>query len=122
MLRIVGDMPDSDVRDDLAEYGYRLGVVLALARKAVTPKLRQEDAAARLGMAPDTISRWENGENKISAYDLSRLVRLYGFDPDLALNPPASKVEVKRRLGPVADAARQAVRQGLTKPTADEHG
>lgn len=109
--------------DDREEYLVRLGRVLQQARKAA--KLRQADAAKEMGMSQAAFTRWEQGQNKISAYDLARLVRLYDFDPDLAINPPASMVEIRRRLGIVPRAAQAAVRRALLRPLppvdGDEH-
>lgn len=111
-------MTETDTDADRAEYLSRLGVVLQLARKHA--KLGQEFVAARMGMSAAAISRWEAGRNAISAYDLTRLIRLYDFDPDLAVNPPASKVEIRRRLGPVAAGILRASRRGQLRPIADE--
>lgn len=114
VVHIVADVQESDTTDDLEEYSARLGVVLQLARRSA--RFSQVEAAPLMGMSTASFTRWEQGQSKISAYDLARLVRLYQFDPDLAINPPASKVEIRRRLGPVADAARGAVRRGLLQP------
>lgn len=123
-VHIVAEMMESDAGDDLDEFLARLGVVLQLARKHA--RFTQEAAAQRMGMSKAAFTRWEQGQHKISAYDLARLVRLYEFDPDLALNPPASKVEIRRRLGAVAASARAASRRGLLRPLppagADEPG
>lgn len=107
---------------DREEFHARLGVVLELARKAAGVK--QTDAAATLGMNPVSFTRWESGATGISAYDLARLVRLYGLeiDADLVLNPPASKVEIRRRLEPIAQAAQRAVRRGLLRPLDEDPG
>jgi transcriptional regulator with XRE-family HTH domain len=92
-----------------------------MARKAAG--YSQVRAAEILKLNPATFTRWESGENGISAYDLMRLVRLYDFDPDLAYDPPASRVEIRRRLGPVAAASREAVRRASLRPlSADERG
>lgn len=105
---------------DREEYHARLGVVLQMARKAV--KVKQADAARRLGMNPVSFTRWEAGTNGIGAYELARLVRMYGLeiDADLVLNPPASKVEIRRRLEPIAAAAQRALRRGLLRPLDDD--
>lgn len=100
------------------EYLSRLGQVLQLARKAAGQT--QEDTAAWMGMNTASSTRWEDGRNAIGAYDLARLVFRYDFDPDLAVNPPASKVEIRKRLGPVADAARRSVRRGQLRALPDE--
>lgn len=124
VVHIVAEMMESDAGDDLDEFLARLGVVLQLARKHA--RFTQETAAQRMGMSKAAFTRWEQGQHKISAYDLARLVRLYDFDPDLALNPPASKVEIRRRLGAVAASALAASRRGLLRPLppagADEPG
>lgn len=101
---------DSDT--DQEEYRARLGVVLKEARRAAGFS-RQEEAGERLGVVGDTIGRWERGDNGISAYDLMRLIRLYGFDADLAINPPASRVVIRRRLGGVAEAAGRDLRRAI---------
>lgn len=106
-------MTDSDENDALEEYSKRLGVVLQMARKAA--RITQKVAAKSMGMSPAAFGRWEAGKHKISAFDLHRLIGLYGFDPDLAVRPPASKVVIRRRLGPVADAARQAAQDALAE-------
>jgi transcriptional regulator with XRE-family HTH domain len=111
-------MTDSDVPTDREEYLSRLGVVLALARRSAG--YSQEQAAIAMGMSTAAFTRWESGANGISAYDLTRLIRLYGMDPDLAVNPPASRVEIKRRLGPVASAAQRAVRRAQLRALPDE--
>lgn len=113
----LADVPESDIFLGREEYLSRLGVVLQLARKAA--RYTQEDMASWMGMNPTSFTRWEDGRNAISAYDLARLVHRYGFDPDLAFNPPSSKVEIRRRLGPVGDAARRAVRRGQLHPLPD---
>lgn len=118
MLRSLTDMPDSNTDDDRAEYLTRLGTVLKEARKVAG--MSQEVAAAHVGMSTGTFTRWEAGENGISAYDLRRLILLYDFDPDLAVNPPASKVAIRRRLGPLADRARRAIHPDLPPPPADD--
>ena len=117
----------ADVQETLSdlareEYAARLGVVLQMARKAA--RIKQVDAAAQMGMAPVSFTRWESGETGISAFDLARLVRLYGldFDAALVLDPPASKVEIRRRLGPVAEAAQRATRRALLHPLDDAPG
>lgn len=114
----VGPVQETGRFVDRDEYLSRLGVVLQMARKAA--KLTQEEMATRLEVDPSAFTRWEAGRNALSAYDLARLVFNYGFDPDLALNPPTSKVEIRKRLEPVADAARAAVRRGVLKPIGDE--
>jgi transcriptional regulator with XRE-family HTH domain len=114
LVRSLADVGDSDTNDDRDAFLARLGLVLSMARKHAG--LKQEEAAARLGMSPAAIGRWEAGANKISGYDLVRLIRLYDFDPDLAVNPPASRPAIRRRLGPIPDAARRAVHRGLLRP------
>lgn len=110
-LRNVADMQESGTDDDRDEYLSQLGMVLQLARKAAG--FSQIQAAERLQMSAAAIGRWEAGANKISGYDLVRLIRLYDFDPDLAVNPPTSRVVIRRRLQPVAKAALRAARQGV---------
>jgi transcriptional regulator with XRE-family HTH domain len=56
-----------------------LGQRLREARAHAT----QESVAKVLGVTTNTISRWETGKYKVSAYDLSRLARLYGVSLDL---------------------------------------
>lgn len=75
-----------------------------------------------MGVDPSAFTRWEAGRNSISAYDLANLCRMFGddFDADLVINPPASKIEIKRRLGPVAEAAKRATRRALLRPLPDE--
>jgi len=107
-------VPESDVNDDRDAFLLRLGLVLQLARKHAG--LTQDEAAVQLSMSSAAIGRWEAGANKISGYDLVRLIRLYDFDPDLAVNPPGSRPAIRRRLGPVSIAARRAVRRGLLRP------
>lgn len=100
--------------NDREAYLTRLGMVLQVARKWAG--FSQEVVAEKLGMSAAAIGRWEAGANKISTYDLVRLVRMYGFDPDLAVNPPASKAAIRRRLGPVSASARRATKRGLLRP------
>jgi transcriptional regulator with XRE-family HTH domain len=107
-------MTESDTTDDREAYLTRLGMVLQVARKRAG--LHQTAVADQLGMSAAAIGRWESGANKISTYDLVRLIRLYEFDPDLAVNPPASKAAIRRRLGPVSAAARRATKRGLLRP------
>lgn len=87
-----------------------------MARKAA--RVTQVVAAKTIKMTPVSFTRWESGATGISAYELARLVQLYGLDVDLALvmDPPASKVEIRRRLEPIARAAQAAVRRGLQHP------
>lgn len=113
-MRSLTDMPDSDIGADREEFSSRLGIVLAMARKAAG--ITQEEAAAKLEMSAAAIGRWEAGANKVSGYDLVRLIRLYKFDPDLAVNPPASRVEIRKRLEPVGERARRAVRNAVLRP------
>lgn len=117
----------ADVREpisDLAreEYASRLGTVLQMARKA--RRIKQVDAAAALGTSTVSFTRWEAGATGISAYDLARLVSLYEleYDAALVLDPPASKVEIKRRLEPLAQAAQRATRRGVLRPLDDDPG
>jgi transcriptional regulator with XRE-family HTH domain len=119
-LHSLADVQEPSIDLDREEYMARLGVVLQLARKAA--RIAQTKAAERLGMTPVSFTRWESGTTGISAYDLARLVRLYGLeiDADLVLNPPASKVEIRRRLAPIAAAAQRAMRRGLLRPLDDE--
>lgn len=120
IVRSLTDMHESNADGDRDEYLSRLGVVLQLARKHA--KLSQEAAATKMGLSPATFTRWEAGDTAISAYDLVRLVRLYELDPDLAFNPPASRVEIRRRLGPVSAAARRAVRRAQLRPLPLDEG
>lgn len=87
-----------------------------MARKAAG--ITQVQAAKVMGVDPSAFTRWEAGRNSISAYDLATLCRMFGddFDGDLVINPPASRVEIKRRLGSVAAAAKRATRRGLLRP------
>lgn len=107
-------MSDSDREEYLA----RLGLVLGLARRA--RRLTQEDAAEALGVSPASLSRWEKGQTGLSAWDLSRLVRLYGlgFDSELVLNPPASIVEIRRRVSRLAEAAGEAAAEARRRALA----
>lgn len=114
VIRSVAAVPDSDKFVDRDEYLARLGVVLQLARKAAG--YTQEEMGDWMQVDPSAFTRWEAGRNALSAYDLARLIHRYGFDADLAFNPPTSKVEIRRRLGPVAAAARAGVRAGLLRP------
>lgn len=111
-IRSLADMPDSDT--DRIEYLSRLGTVLQLARRHI--KMSQETAAQKMGVNPSAFTRWEDGRNSISAYDLVRLIRLYDFDPDLAVNPPSSKVEIRRRLGAVSASVRRAAKRAQLRP------
>lgn len=97
--------------DDREDYLTRLGVVLREARKAAD--LTQEVVADKLDVSTAAIGRWENGANAMKAYDLVRLVRLYGCDPDLVVKPPTSVLRIRRRLGPVSDHARLATLRAL---------
>lgn len=108
---------DSAAQED---FRFWLGVVLREARKAA--KVKQKAAAAAIGMNPASFTRWEAGGTGISAYDLARLVAVYGLDVDamLVLDPPHSKAEIKRRLQPVAQAAQRGIRRGLLRPLDDE--
>lgn len=110
----LADVSESDSDDDRETYLTRLGMVLQLARKHAG--ISQEKAAQHMGLSTATFTRWEAGDNGISAYDLVRLIRLYDFDPDLAVRPPASKAAIKRRLGPIAPAAARAVRRAQLRP------
>lgn len=106
--------PISDV--DREEYLSRLGLVLKLARN--NAGLTQQEAARMMGGSTVSFTRWEKGETGMSAYDLARLVRIYGleYDAALVLDPPASRVEIKRRLSPVAKAAAEATRRAVLRP------
>lgn len=116
-LHSLTGVQEADV--DREEYHARLGVVLQMARKAA--KVKQADAATHLGMNPVSFTRWEAGTTGIGAYELARLVKLYGLeiDAELVLNPPTSKVEIRRRLEPIAAAAQRALRRGLLRPLED---
>lgn len=109
---------ESDSFVERQEWLDRLGVVLREARKAAG--YTQARAAIWMSVDESAFTRWEDGRNALSAYDLARLVYLYGFDPDLAVNPPRSKAEIRRRLGPVADAVRRAGKRGLLRPLSPE--
>lgn len=114
VLRSLTDMTDSGTDEEREEYLARLGMVLYIARRFAG--FSQEQAAAEIGMSAAAIGRWEGGKNGISAFDLMRLIRLYHFDPDLAANPPASKVEIRKRLGDVPRSAAAAAKRGLLHP------
>ncbi len=110
-------MQESGIGLDREEFAARLGVVLQLARKK--RKLSQVQVGTQLGgVTPVTFTRWESGATGISAYDLARLVQVYGLDvdADLVLKPPASKVEIRRRLSAVAQAAQRATRRAILRP------
>lgn len=94
--------------------------MLQMARKAA--KVKQTDAATKLGMTPVSFTRWEAGQTGIGAYELARLVHLYrlDLDADLVFNPPTSKVEIRRRLQPIAQAAQAAIRRGLLQSLDDD--
>lgn len=49
--------------------------------------LSQADLAARAGTAQSGIARWESGRTAPSLDDVRRLVRLCGFDLEVALVP-----------------------------------
>lgn len=60
----------------------------ALIREArLRAGLTQAELAARAGTAQPAIARWEAGRTAISLDDVLRLVRLCGFDLELALVP-----------------------------------
>lgn len=107
-------MPETDTFVEREEYLARLGVVLRMARNAAG--FTQAEAAKAMRVDTSAFTRWEDGRNALSAYDLARLIHLYAFDPDLAVDPPTSKVEVKKRLGAVSAAARRGVKRGLLRP------
>lgn len=122
-LHNLADVQESDIGFDREEYAARLGVVLQLARKA--RGLSQVQAGAQLGgVTPVSFTRWESGTTGLSAYDLARLVHLYGLDvdADLVLKPPASKIEIKRRLSAVAQSAQRATRRAILRPLPPEGG
>lgn len=119
-VRSLADVQATDIADDREVYLERLGVVLQEARRA--SGMKQAEAAAALEMNAATLGRWEHGANKISAYDLVRLVRLYDFDPDLAVNPPSSRIVIRRRLTLVAAAARRAAIRALENPLPEDAG
>lgn len=98
VVRSLTDVQEIDIDDDRDVFLERLGMVLNEARKWAS--FKQDEAAQRLNMNAATLGRWEHGANKISAYDLVRLVRLYKFDARLAVSPPATRGAIRRALGP----------------------
>src|SRR5690348_1813567 len=77
-LPVVG--PDEDA------YLLRLGRTIARVRKHYAG-LGQQELADRIGVAMNTISRWENGATSLSAYDLSRLWQALNCPAEWLLNP-----------------------------------
>ena len=68
-----------------------LGEKLTQARK--TAGLTQADAAAKLNVSRQAVSRWESGQSKPSTEKLLALGGLYGVSIDQLLNAEGSVVE-----------------------------
>ena len=66
----------------MSTYG---GDLIHEARKRA--RLSQAELAARAGTTQPGIARWESGRTAVSLDDVLRLVRLCGFDVELALVP-----------------------------------
>ena len=66
----------------MSTYG---GDLIREARKRAA--LSQAELAARAGTTQPGVARWESGRTAVSLDDVLRLVRLCGFDLELALVP-----------------------------------
>lgn len=105
MTLLQASMPWSDVArihmlayvaraDALRTWRARMGKALAAARRGAG--LTQEDAAEKLGVDKQTISRWETGTNSLKGYDLARLAQLYRMPSKWIVSPPDS-IDALRR-------------------------
>lgn len=57
--------------------------------------LRQIDVAKKMNVDQAAVSKWENGENRISRKYHKRLARLYGVTVDDLLADDDTKLEVR---------------------------
>lgn len=60
-------------------------------RESQTPPLSQDDLAAQLDVARETVTRWEAGSRKIDDKKLPDVVRLTGIPPG-KLRPDLAKL------------------------------
>lgn len=69
--------------------------------------MKQDQVAAKLGIARQTVSKWETGETEVTVQELQRLAELYGCEPRDLLprgwvpdSEPLSAEEAARVLSP----------------------
>jgi transcriptional regulator with XRE-family HTH domain len=57
--------------------GYEMGITLEAAR--VNAGLKQAEAAAKLGITPETLSRWEKGKSFPNVKQINEIEKLYNL-------------------------------------------
>ncbi len=72
-----------------------LGLALRKARENMRPRMKQEDAAARLGILPSQLSRYESGQRQAPLDFIRRAVAIYGV-PIAGVSPSSDDMDVSR--------------------------
>lgn len=101
-------MPVAGTDADRSAFKRRLGYTLQRCREIAG--LTQEDAAPRLGVNVQTLSRWETGLHECKPYELSLMWKMYGAPAEWLLNPSDSITEWDVR---IAQAIARGARTGL---------
>lgn len=54
---------------------------LTLYRNSYTPPITRAELAARLGVSPSSVTRWESGERRPDAETMARIATVTGIRP-----------------------------------------
>lgn len=106
-LLTVPVVPGSDA--DRALYRRRLGLLLEGGR-TLNEEHTQAFVGAELGVGKDQIGKWERGLAEPRAWELHRMVQLYGLEPGWVICPPDSIGELEFRIAGLRQAAAEAAR------------
>lgn len=91
----------------------------ALARARLERQMTQEEVSERLGVNPETISRFERGHTAPPLFRLFELATLYGVPPESLIaggagRPPDAAREISSLIANLAPADREFVRQWVS--------
>lgn len=84
-------MPVAGSDADRSAFKKRLGYTLKKCRELAA--LTQEEAAARLSVNAQTLSRWETGTHECKPYELAQMWALYDAPAEWLMNPSDSITE-----------------------------
>ena len=107
-------MPVAGSDADRSAYKRRLGYTLKRCRELAG--LTQEEAAPRLDVNVQTLSRWETGTHECKPYELSRMWKLYDAPAEWLLDPSDSITEWDLRM---SQAVARGLRKGLRRARPD---
>lgn len=105
-------VPGSDA--DRSAFKKRLGYTLKKCRELAG--LTQEEAAPKLGVNVQTLSRWETGLHECKPFELSQMWALYDAPAEWLMNPSDSITEWDLR---IAQAVSRGWRRGQDRPRPD---